>query len=106
MHDSSWSLTFIAGACIAILIMQSIDSREEKEFATRSLSRMQHMEVNLSIAEDRLNKIQLENKKYCYSQSLSMDMPVDQLCQSMRDIGNALSDLRLEIADLHKKLDK
>lgn len=106
MFNLNSTNTVLVGAIVILLVMQYNDKKDVTKFDEHSLSRMQYIESNLVSAEAKLEKILEANKESCHMYAVYGYRPNDGLCGIRQDIKNALIDVRPEIADLHKKLDK
>jgi len=93
MNDSK-SYVWLIVVMLGIFLFQSRETVREYEILNeRNLSRMQYVESNLLSAKGKLG-----NNAINYSNNFNGNVE--------KDIDNALIDVRAEMDDLHKKIDK
>ena len=97
MDESIWLWILIA----YVGITSYYSKHETKEFNEHSLRRMQYVESNLLKAQTKLDITIQSSAQYCNGYSNASG----SLCDIRSDVTNALTDVRPELIDLHKKLE-
>ena len=98
--EIAWILVVVLGVS---LYNAKDDVNAAKESYKHSLSRGQFEESNLVNASQKIDQMLRQTNQICYPNSYSR---LDGLCGLKQDVDSALVDIRAELADMHKKLDK